>query len=90
MLKPSRPAYTTHLKLTAVRRIKAGECAATVAREIGVPESTVRSWKKRFSHIIRTQQEVELQRLKCEKRHLQKELATTRKALASVVRNLGI
>jgi len=89
MLNPSRPAYTADLKLAAVRRIKRGECAAAIAREIGVPESTLRSWKKRFSHILRTTQELELQRLKFENGRLQQKLAAAKKALAHVVRDMG-
>lgn len=90
MFKPSRPAYTADLKLAAVRRIKRGECAAAIAREIGVPESTLRSWKKRFSHIRHTPQELELQRLKCENGRLQQKLAVVKKTLAHVLRDLGI
>lgn len=39
-------ALTAHEKLDAIRRVHDGESKASVARDIGVPESTLRGWCK--------------------------------------------
>lgn len=43
-----RPIRTlsAHEKLEAIRRVHDGESKASVARDIGVPESTLRGWCK--------------------------------------------
>ncbi|XP_060536075.1 protein distal antenna-like [Cylas formicarius] len=39
-------SLTAHEKLSAIRRVHDGESKASVARDIGVPESTLRGWCK--------------------------------------------
>ncbi|XP_057338772.1 myb-like protein U [Microplitis mediator] len=39
-------ALTTHEKIIAIERVHSGESKASVARDIGVPESTLRGWCK--------------------------------------------
>lgn len=43
--RPMR-SLTAHEKLDAIRRVHEGESKASVARDIGVPESTLRGWCK--------------------------------------------
>ncbi|GLH07725.1 Protein distal antenna [Gryllus bimaculatus] len=48
MLPAKRPIrqLSVHEKLEAIRRVHSGESKASVARDIGVPESTLRGWCK--------------------------------------------
>jgi len=46
MKKIPRVAYTLEFKLEAMRRVRSGEAVRRVAREIGVPEQTIRNWFK--------------------------------------------
>lgn len=90
MRKPLRHAYTTELKLDAVRRLKRGERVVDIARKMRIPESTLRGWKKGFINIIRTWEEFELQRLRNENRRLRQQLAMARKSFANFTRSLNI
>ncbi|RZC37952.1 CENP-B N and/or HTH 28 domain containing protein [Asbolus verrucosus] len=49
--KRSVRAISAHGKLEAIRRVHDGESKASVARDIGVPESTLRGWCKNESKI---------------------------------------
>ena len=44
MKRVPRVAYTLEFKLEAVRRARGGESMRKVARELGVPEQSVRNW----------------------------------------------
>ena len=44
MKRVPRVAYTLEFKLEALRRVRGGESMRQVAREIGVPEQSVRNW----------------------------------------------
>lgn len=90
MRKPLRHAYTTELKLDAVRRLKRGERVVDIARKMRIPESTLRGWKKGFINIIRTWEEFELQSLRNENRRLRRQLAMARKSFANFTRSLNI
>src|ERR1700675_2876163 len=46
MKKIPRVAYTLEFELEALRRVRSGEAVRAVAREIGVPEQTIRNWFK--------------------------------------------
>ena len=46
MKRVPRVAYTLEFKLEAIRRVRAGESMRRVARELGVPEQSVRNWSK--------------------------------------------
>ncbi|MGH9806998.1 MAG: transposase [Terriglobia bacterium] len=46
MKRIPRVAYTLEFKLEALRRVRSGEAVRKVAREIGVPEQSIRNWVK--------------------------------------------
>src|SRR5208282_4287116 len=46
MKKIPRVRYTLEFKLEALRRVRGGEAVLGVARELGVPEQTIRNWIK--------------------------------------------
>jgi transposase len=46
MKKIPRVAYTLEFKVEALRRVRSGEAVRAVAREIGVPDQTIRNWFK--------------------------------------------
>ena len=46
MKKIPRVTYTLEFKLEALRRVRGGEPVRRVAREIGVPEQSIRNWVK--------------------------------------------
>ncbi|XP_044263411.1 protein distal antenna-like [Tribolium madens] len=50
-VKRSLRTISAHGKLEAIRRVHDGESKASVARDIGVPESTLRGWCKNESKI---------------------------------------
>src|SRR5205823_10165504 len=39
-------AYTLEFKLEALRRVRGGEPVRRIAREVGVPEQSIRNWVK--------------------------------------------
>jgi transposase len=46
MKRIPRVAYTLEFKLEALRRVRGGEPVRRVAREIGIPEQSIRNWVK--------------------------------------------
>jgi hypothetical protein len=44
MKRVPKVAYTLEFKLEALRRVRGGEAVRKVAREIGVPEQSIRNW----------------------------------------------
>lgn len=46
MKKVPKVAYTLEFKLEALRRVRGGEAVRKIAREIGVPEQSIRNWVK--------------------------------------------
>ncbi|XP_044728447.1 protein distal antenna-like [Chrysoperla carnea] len=50
--KGKRPLLSAHEKVEAIRRVHDGESKASVARDIGVPESTLRGWCKNEDKIL--------------------------------------
>ena len=46
MKRIPKAAYTLEFKLEALRRVRGGEAVRGVAREIGVPEQSIRNWVK--------------------------------------------
>ena len=46
MKRIPKVAYTLEFKLEALRRVRGGEAVRKVAREIGVPEQSIRNWVK--------------------------------------------
>ena len=46
MKKIPKVAYTLEFKLEALRRVRSGEAVRKIAREIGIPEQSIRNWVK--------------------------------------------
>ena len=46
MKRVSKVSYTLEFKLEALRRVRSGEAVRKVAREIGIPEQSIRNWVK--------------------------------------------
>jgi transposase len=46
MKRIPKVAYTLEFKLEALRRVRSGEAVRKIAREIGVPEQSIRNWVK--------------------------------------------
>ena len=46
MKRVPKGAYTLEFKLEALRRVSSGEAVRKGAREIGVPEQSIRNWVK--------------------------------------------
>lgn len=48
MKKIPKQEYTAEFRELAVKRVKAGQTAGTVAKELGLIEQTLRNWVKAF------------------------------------------
>lgn len=46
MKRVPKAPYTVEFKLEALRRVSSGEAVRKVAREVGVPEQSIRNWVK--------------------------------------------
>ncbi|KVF69520.1 transposase [Burkholderia sp. FL-7-2-10-S1-D7] len=96
MFKVPKQVYTAEFKLTTVQRVKDGQGVAVVARELGVSELTLRSWvKAEASGKLNgagakpvTPEQMELSRLRAEKKRLQMELEIAKKAPAYLAKDL--
>ena len=84
-------AYTLEFKLEALRRVRGGEPVRKVAREIGVPEQSIRNWVKaqaagklgsdeKAKRI--TPEQMEISRLRAEVARLKMEMEIVKKAAA--------
>lgn len=84
-------AYTLEFKLEALRRVRGGEPVRKVAREIGVPEQSIRNWVKaqaagklgsaETAKRI-TPEQMEISRLRAEVARLKMEMEIVKKAAA--------
>lgn len=91
MKRVPRIAYTLEFKLEAVRRVRGGESMRKVARELGVPEQSVRNWSK-FEAEGKlggtsngkpiTSEQMEISRLRAENARLRMESEILKKAAA--------
>lgn len=89
-MKIPRPAFTPEFRELAVKRVKGGETAGVVARELGLVEQTLRNWVKAASagklngagSRTVTPEEMELSRLRTENARLKRELEIIKKAAA--------
>ena len=91
MKRVPRVAYTLEFKLEAVRRVRGGESMRKVARELGVPEQSVRNWSKAQAEGKLgtsangkpiTPEQMEMSRLRAENARLKMETEILKKAAA--------
>lgn len=95
MKKIPRVRYTLEFKLEALRRIRGGEAVLGVARELGVPEQTIRNWIKaqadgKLGTAANgkpiTPEQMEILRLRAENARLKMEMEIIKKAAAYFAR----
>lgn len=95
-MKIPKPAFTPEFRDLAVKRVKAGETAGAVAKELGMVEQTLRNWVKAAakgklngagSRTV-TPEEMELSRLQVENARLKRELEIVKKAAAYFARDV--
>ena len=91
MKRIPRVAYTLEFKLEALRRVRGGEPVRRVAREIGVPEQSIRNWVKAQAEGKLgtaengkpiTPEQMEISRLRAEIARLKMEMEIVKKAAA--------
>ena len=91
MKRIPKAAYTLEFKLEALRRLRGGEPLRRVAREIGVPEQSIRNWVKaqangKLGDVVKgkpiTPEQMELLRLRAENARLKMEMEIIKKAAA--------
>lgn len=89
MKRIPKVAYTLEFKLEALRRVRGGEAVRKVAREIGIPEQSVRNWVKaqaagKLGGVEGgkpiTLEQMELSRLRAENARLKMEMEILKKA----------
>lgn len=95
MKRIPKGAYTLEFKLEALRRVRGGEPVRKVAREIGVPEQSIRNWVKAQAEgkigIAEngrpiTPEQMEISRLRVENARLKMEMEIVKKAAAYFAR----
>ena len=95
MKKIPRVAYTLEFKLEALRRVRGGEAVRRVAREIGVPEQSIRNWvtaqaEGKLGSAEKgkpiTPEQMEISRLRAEVARLRMETEILKKAAAYFAR----
>ena len=95
MKRIPKVAYTLEFKLEALRRVRGGEAVRKVAREIGVPEQSIRNWVKaqaegRLGTAENgkpiTPEQMENSRLRAENARLKMEMEIVKKAAAYFAR----
>ena len=95
MKRIPKAAYTLEFKLEALRRVRGGEPVRRVAREIGVPEQSIRNWLKgqaegKLGSASNgkpiTPEQMELSRLRAENARLKMEMEIIKKAAAYFAR----
>lgn len=95
MKKIPNAAYTLEFKLEALRRVRGSEPVRKVAREIGVPEQSIRNWVKaqaagKLGAVTGgkpiTPEQMEISRLRSENARLKMETEILKKAAAYFAR----
>lgn len=94
MKRVPKVAYTVEFKLEALRRVRSGEAVRKVAREIGVPEQSIRNWVKAQAEGKLgnadgkriTPEQMEISRLRAENARLKMEMEIVKKAAAYFAR----
>ena len=93
-MKISKREYTTEFKELAVKRVKAGQSAGAVAKDLGLIEQTLRNWVKaadagKLAGVgtkVVTPEQMELSRLRAENVRLKQENEILKKATAYFAR----
>ena len=89
-MKIPKQEYTAEFKELAVKRVRGGQTAGAVARDLGLVEQTLRNWVKAAaagklngagSKVV-TPEEMELSRLRAENIRLKRENEILKKATA--------
>jgi transposase len=96
MKKIPKREYTTEFKELAVKRVKDGQSAGTVAKDLGLIEQTLRNWVKAAdSGKLNkpggkeiTPEQMELSRLRAENIRLKRECEILKKATAYFAREV--
>ena len=95
MKKIPKVAYTLEFKLEVLKRVRGGEPIRAVARELGVPEQSIRNWQKaqnagKLGDVVNgkpiTPEQMELSRLRAENARLKMEAEILKKAAAYFAR----
>lgn len=95
MKRIPKVGYTLEFKLEALRRVRGGEAVRKVAREIGVPEQSIRNWVKAQAEGKLgvaangkpiTPEQMEISRLRAEVARLRMETEILKKAAAYFAR----
>jgi transposase len=89
-MKIPKQEYTTEFKELAVKRVRSGQTAGAVARDLGLVEQTLRNWVKGAAvgklngagTKVVTPEEMELSRLRAENIRLKRENEILKKATA--------
>lgn len=89
-MKIPKQAYTAEFKELAVKRVNAGQSVASLAKELGLVEQTLRNWVKadKAGKLNATggkpvtEEQMELSRLRSENMRLKRELEILKKAAA--------
>jgi len=90
MKRIPKVTYTLEFKLEALRRVRGGEAVRKVAREIGVPEQSIRNWVKaqaegRLGGAEKgkpiTPEQMEISRLRAENARLKMEMEIVKNGL---------
>lgn len=96
MKKIPKREYTTEFKELAVKRVKDGQSAGAVAKDLGLIEQTVRNWVKaadsgklaKTGGKVVTPEQMELSRLRAENIRLKRECEILKKATAYFAREV--
>jgi len=96
MFKIPKQAYTAEFRMLAVQRVKDGQSARDVARELGISHQSLRNWVKAdeagtlngAGTKVVTPEQMELSRLRAENKRLQMELEIAKKAAAFFAKDL--
>jgi transposase len=94
MKKIPKREYTTEFKELAVKRVKDGQTAGAVAKDLGLVEQTLRNWVKAADagkligsgNKVVTPEQMELSRLRAEVIRLKRECEILKKATAYFAR----
>ena len=95
MKKIPKQEYTPEFRELAVKRVKSGQTAGAVAKELGLIEQTLRNWVKAFDAGKLngpgtkqvTPEQMEISRARAENVRLRRELEIVKKAAAYFARD---